>query len=79
MSKVIFNDKTYHLDSFGFLESPEKWDRDFAEGLAPLLGLVGGLTEKHWEIITFIRKYVEENKSIPLLYQTCLETGLSLN
>jgi len=78
MNEIVISDKVYRLDEHGFLEAPDDWDRTFAEGMAQHLGITGGLTERHWDVIDFIREYVETKKDMPFLYQTCRETGVSL-
>lgn len=79
MEAVTFGGKTYQLDSFGYLDPPEQWDRGFAEGMAAHAGIAGGLTERHWDVIRFIRKYAEEKRDIPFLHQACREFDLSLS
>ena len=48
--------KTYVLDEYGFLDPPEQWDEVFADGMARLQGIYDGLTEDHWDFISYIRK-----------------------
>jgi tRNA 2-thiouridine synthesizing protein E len=31
----------------------------------------GKLTDKHWQIIRFLREYYEKNDEIPTVYETC--------
>jgi tRNA 2-thiouridine synthesizing protein E len=31
----------------------------------------GKLTDKHWQIIRFLREYYEKNEEIPTVYETC--------
>ena len=53
---VSFGDHTYTLDDCGFLNPPDQWDEDFAEGMARQLGILGGLTEAHWRFVRYLRK-----------------------
>ena len=48
--------KGYKVDADGFLLNPEEWDARFADGLAPSVGIPGGLTPQHWHVIDFIRE-----------------------
>ena len=43
-STVEFRGKTYTLDKYGFLDPPEQWDEDFAQGMARMEGIYDGLT-----------------------------------
>jgi len=47
LNQVHFGNRIYTLDERGFLDPPEQWDEGFAEGMARLLGIVGGLTPDH--------------------------------
>ncbi|MFC1587967.1 TusE/DsrC/DsvC family sulfur relay protein [Planctomycetota bacterium] len=75
---VSFGDKTYMLDQFGFLDPPEQWDKDFANGMARLQGIYEGLTEEHWDFISYIREKVLTEKTLPLLVMACAENKLPL-
>ena len=78
METLTFNGKTYLTDEDGFLTDPNEWDEDFAIGLAQTLGIPDGLTDKHWEVIHFIRETCEREGRCPLVFQTCKTNGLHL-
>ncbi len=71
--------KDYTLDTFGFLDPPEQWDREFADGMARLQGIYGGLTKEHWTFISYIREKFLTEKKLPLLVVACTENHLRLN
>jgi tRNA 2-thiouridine synthesizing protein E len=71
--------KSYTLDEHGFLNPPEQWDEEFAEGMAKMLGILGGLTPDHWEFIRYLRKKFVEEKTVPLVVQACAENKLRLS
>lgn len=79
MSAIKFNGKTFAVDSEGFLLDYSQWDEDFAEGTAPFVGISGGLSSKHWDVIYSIRSSFEEEGKCPLVYETCRRNGLSLS
>jgi sulfur relay (sulfurtransferase) DsrC/TusE family protein len=56
MKRIAFKGRTSELDDHGFLDPPEQWDEDFAEGMARLVGIVSGLTERHWQMIRYVRR-----------------------
>ena len=76
---VTFGDgRTYTLDQYGFLDPSGQWDEDFASTMAANLHIPEGLTERHWEIIRYIRDSFRINGECPLVYQTCRANRLSL-
>ena len=79
LNQVHFGNRIYTLDERGFLDPPEQWDEGFAEGMARLLGIVGGLTPDHWKFINYLRgKFITE-KSVPLVVQACAENNRRLH
>lgn len=78
MQTLERNNKTYLLDEDGFLLDQEQWDEDFAEGMAPALGIPGGLTPSHWEVLRFIRDSWRQTGLCPEVYKTCRTKGLAV-
>jgi len=70
--------KTYTLDQYGFLDPPQQWDEDFANGMARLQGIYDGLTKEHWDFITYIREKFLTEKNLPLLVTACADNHLRL-
>jgi len=75
---MINSHTTYKVDSRGFLLRPEDWDEEYAEMIAPEVGIVGGLTNEHWRVIRFVRAAYERYESVPLVIVTCVNNKLSL-
>ena len=71
--------KSYTLDEHGFLNPPEQWDEEFAQGMGRLLGIVGGLTPEHWEFIRYLRRKFIEEKTVPLVVHACADNKLRLS
>ncbi|KJS81771.1 MAG: hypothetical protein JM58_16195 [Peptococcaceae bacterium BICA1-8] len=63
------------ITSDGYLINPEKWDRDIAQKLASYEKITN-LSEKHWEVIMFIRDYFQDFKVIPAVQKICAHTNL---
>lgn len=78
MSTVTFGDKTYALDDHGFLDPSDQWDEAFAEGMARSLGIHGGLTERHWQVIQYLRKKFLEEKTVPVVVAACADNKMRL-
>ena len=70
--------KVYSLDAFGFLDPPEQWDEDFAQGMARMQGIYDGLTEEHWGFIGYIREQFTVKKQLPLMVEACTANNLRL-
>jgi len=79
ITSVLFDGgKAYTLDEHGFLDPPEQWDPEFAEGMSKLLGISGGLTKEHWSFIKYLRKKFVDERTVPVVVQACSENGLRL-
>ena len=78
MCTAKVNGKDYHVDATGFLKDYREWDENFAVATASDLGITEGLTKKHWDVIHFIRRTLDEFGKCPLVYQTCKANGLRL-
>jgi tRNA 2-thiouridine synthesizing protein E len=65
---VTYNGKNYTLDRYGFLDPPEQWDEEFAQGLAAELGIHGGLHGEHWRFIYYLRDQFLEEKTVPVVF-----------
>jgi len=71
--------KTYTLDQYGFLDPPDQWDEDFADGMAPLQGIYDGLTKEHWNFISYIREKFMTEETLPLLVVACADNHMRLD
>lgn len=78
MAVFSYKDKTYRINSQGFLLNPDDWDNDFAEGTAPRVKLPHGLTEEHWKVLYFIRETFQKMKECPLVYVACRRNEIGL-
>ena len=68
MPTLTFANKTYAVDSDEYLSDFNAWDENFARGMAPKLGIIGGLSEDHWRVIYFIRDFYKKTGRCPLVY-----------
>ncbi len=71
-------EKTYQVDLRGFLADPASWDRDFAVFRAEEIGIPGGFTPRHWQIINYLRESFFPKGAIPTVFQTCEDNHLEL-
>ncbi len=70
--------KVYQVDVRGFLLDPTQWDENFALHKAHEMKVPGGLSEKHWQILYFIRDYFYEKGAVPTVYECCEANQLEI-
>ena len=64
------------LDDEGFMTNPEQWNEEIARALATEEG-ISELTDKHWEIINFVRKDAKEKGQVPTIRRMNKVGGIS--
>jgi tRNA 2-thiouridine synthesizing protein E len=69
--------KTYEIDVRGFLVNPYQWDREFAVHRARELK-IPKLTDRHWQVISFLRERFEKDNKVPTVYETCEVLGMEV-
>ena len=57
-------DKPVELDAEGFFQKPEQWTEDMADEIAAQNG-IDHLTERHWQVIKFMRESYLETGTAP--------------
>lgn len=70
-------EKFYRVDVVGFLADPLEWDENFAIHGAD--EIEGGLTDKHWKLIYYLRDNFKKNNSVPTLYECCEANQIELD
>ena len=63
MSTVVLADRPVEVDTEGFLQEPSQWTEEIAHVIAADLGIV--LTDRHWQVVRFMRERYLENGSAP--------------
>jgi tRNA 2-thiouridine synthesizing protein E len=71
-------EKSYEIDKRGFLVNPSDWDEEFAIMRAAEMKMPK-LTDKHWQIIKYLRQSFEKNNMVPTVYDTCEQNGIELD
>ncbi len=69
----------YRTTALGFLEHFDDWNEPFAHAIAHEWDLPDGLTDKHLEVIHFLRETYRDHRDIPTVYQTCERAALDLD
>ncbi len=66
MATITLAGKTVEVDAEGFLVNPNDWTEEMAPVLAEKVGIYE-LTDRHWDVIRFMRKDFEERGQIPTI------------
>ena len=74
-----FKGVEYKLDRHGFLDPPDQWNENFAEGMAGKQGIKGGLTEDHWKFIRYLRDQFLVQETVPVVVLACADNKLRLS
>lgn len=70
--------KTYEVDDAGYLVDSNSWDPHFAAFKAQELNAAVPLSDKHWDIIYFLRRHFSDHGQIPTVFETCESMGIDL-
>ncbi len=71
-------EKTYRVDMHGFLIDPAQWDEDYAVAKSEEMNLPGGLTDRHWGVIRFLRETYRTKGVVPTVYECCESNDFEL-
>jgi len=74
MAVFSVNGRNYEVDEDGFLMDPELWNDDVARDFATTEN-VFDMTDDHWKLVRFIRKYYEAYGIAPMVRKATRETG----
>lgn len=77
MSTVELLGKKVDLDDQGYLKNPADWNEDMARELAREEG-IPELTERHWAIISLMRKEFLEKGDAPSIRRLTKESGVPI-
>jgi len=64
MTTTTIAGTTVELDGEGFFAEPDEWTEDMAPAIAAQEG-IDPMTERHWQVVRFMRKAYEENGTGP--------------
>ncbi len=78
MGEFQVGDVTLEIDEDGFIQEPERWNKDVALALATTEG-VEEMTDEHWKLVNYLREYYMEFGIAPMIRKLCKATGFKLN
>lgn len=70
-------ERSYEVNVRGFLINPFQWDKKFAVYKAWEMKMPK-LTDKHWQIIHFLRHSFEEKNLVPTVIEACEASGIEI-
>ncbi len=77
--KIKFEEKIYQIDQNGFLVNFSEWDKQYAINKAMEMKIPGGLTDKHWQIINYLRDKYQAEKFVPTVFQCCAHNNIEMD
>ncbi len=77
MTTLTLAGATVEVDAEGFLQQPEQWNEQMAEEIARENG-IDHLTDRHWQVVNFMRKTYLETGSAPSIRTLGKVSGVSI-
>jgi TusE/DsrC/DsvC family sulfur relay protein len=77
MSTVTLAGSTVEVDEEGFLSDPNAWNEQIAEEIARENG-IEQLTNRHWQVISFMRRTYIETGSAPSIRSLGKASGVPI-
>ncbi len=77
MPTMMLASKDLEVDAEGFLKHAEQWNEEVAEAIARQAG-IDPLTEKHWQVVKFMRDRFLTTGSAPSIRTLGKESGVPI-
>jgi tRNA 2-thiouridine synthesizing protein E len=77
MTKALLGGQQIEVDEDGFIQEPEKWNKEVAEALAATEE-ASPMGEDHWKLINYVRVYYLKYEVSPPLPVLMKKTGIDL-
>jgi TusE/DsrC/DsvC family sulfur relay protein len=77
MSTTLLTYRDLALDAEGFLQKPEQWTEEIAHEIAGENG-IAELTEKHWQVVRFMRAKYLETGAAPTIRRLGKDSGVAI-
>jgi len=76
MSTAVLANQTIEVDAEGFLQKPEQWSEELGIEIAREVG-IEPLTDKHWQVIRFMRDRYLKTGTAPTIRTLGRESGVT--
>jgi dissimilatory sulfite reductase related protein len=77
VTTMMLANKDLEVDAEGFLAHPEQWDEGVAQAIAAEAGITP-LTERHWQVVKFMRERFLTTGSAPSIRTLGKESGVPI-
>mgnify|MGYP003471727892 CR=1 FL=1 len=77
MATAMLEGRAVELDQDGFLADPTTWDDELAQAIATDSG-IPGLTERHWQVVRFMREVYLRDGTAPSIRSLGKESGVPI-
>jgi len=77
MTTVTLAGSPVEVDGEGFFVKPEQWTKEMGEEIARSSG-IGQLTDRHWQVVEFMRKTFLETGAAPSIRALGKTSGVSI-
>ena len=77
MAKATLGGQEIEIDEDGFIQEPDKWNKDVAEDLAKAENAYP-MGEDHWKLVNYLRDYYLKYEFAPPVRMLTKQTGLDL-
>jgi TusE/DsrC/DsvC family sulfur relay protein len=75
MTTAMIADVPVEVDAEGFMLHPDQWNEGIAEEIAHLSG-ISELTERHWQVVRFMRERYLTTGTAPTIRSLGKESGV---
>ena len=77
MAKATLGGVDIEIDEDGFIQEPDKWNKDVAEDLAKTEN-ASPMGEEHWKLVNYLRDYYVKFGIAPPIRMVVKQTGIDL-
>ena len=77
MAKATLGGQEIEIDEDGFIQEPEKWNKEVAEDLAKAENAYP-MSEEHWRLVNYLRDYYLKYEIAPPVRMLTKQTQLDL-
>ncbi len=82
MAKATYGGMELDIDEDGFIQEPDKWNKEVAEDLAKLEAAYAAgedkMSEDHWKVVNYLRNYFIQYEIAPPIRMLTKQSGVDL-
>ncbi len=77
MPKIQLGGQEIEVDEDGFIQEPQKWNKEVAEDIAKTENAYP-MGEEHWKLVNYLRDYYVKYEIAPPIRMLVKQTGIDL-